>query len=295
MKKKHIIHILYVLCVVIFGVSTHVYSQTMLSPEVQEKIRTLESLSSISSILTKPVVSIQTGTTSVRAPRLFSKGLCPQSKGDQEDIYMLQPINKTTGVPKNYIPKNLVDIRSRIQTSGTTTLCVTEDTATALYAMSEDMKKEGLRLVVVSGYRSYTGQQNLFNIYAPVMNVGPYHRVAPPGHSEHQLGTTVDVASEFKSGVDFASTPESIWIQENGHKYGFVISYEQGHEEKTGYMYEPWHIRYVGVANAVLLRKGEYSLAYKPIYYKDSWINLFLGKLKDYVQFTQGRDVSIGG
>lgn len=279
-----------------FGVSTHVYGEVLLSPEVQEKIQKLESLNSISSLLMKPVsMKTDTATSSSTISSIFKKGTCPQPKADQEDIYMLQPINKTTGLPKTYIPKNLVDIQSHIHTSGGVTLCMIEPAATALYTMSQDMKKIGLQLVAVSGYRSYTGQQKLFSKYAPVMNAGVYHRVAPAGHSEHQLGTTVDVSSEFKSGVGFGQTEESKWIQEYGYTYGFIISYEQGHEEKTGYMYEPWHLRYVGVANAVLLRNGEYSLAYKPVYYKESRINLFLGKLKDYVQFTQKNDVSIGG
>lgn len=278
-------------------ISTHAYSQNIFSLDVQEKNITRESLNSVSTPLAKPMMSLQATTSSIQTSTVFEKGLCPEPtvSASQMEVHLLQPINKITGLHKNYIPKNLVDIRSHIETSGTTTLCVTEDTATALYIMSEDMKKVGLQLVVVSGYRSYAGQEKLFHTHAPTMNAGLYHRVAPAGHSEHQLGTTVDVASEFKSGTDFASTPESVWIQEHGYRYGFIISYEKGHEEKTGYIYEPWHIRYVGVANAVLLRNEGYSLAYDPIHYQDSWINLFLSKLKNYIQFTKSKDVSIGG
>jgi D-alanyl-D-alanine carboxypeptidase len=161
--------------------------------------------------------------------------------------------------------------------------------------MSEAMKKEGLSLIVISGYRSQLDQKFLYDKYAPTMNKGLYHRVAPPGHSEHQLGTTIDVASEFKSGKNFALSDESVWLKNNGHNYGFLISYEEGHEYKTGYMYEPWHIRYVGIQNSTLLHKGDYSLAYKSIYYKKTFMNNLLGNLKDFVHTQDIKDESIGG
>jgi LAS superfamily LD-carboxypeptidase LdcB len=239
-----------------------------------------------------PVV---TTTSSSTSRSVFKKGLCPQSYVQTDDVYVLQTINKVAGLPKSYIPKNLVDIRSHIGVSGGNLICLTDSVATSLYQMSQDMEKENLRLMVVSGYRSFNGQQLLYNAYAPVMNSGAYHRVAPAGHSEHQLGTTVDIASEFKSGTNFALTDESLWIKENAYKYGFITSYEEGTEEKTGYMYEPWHIRYVGIANATLLRKGNYSLAYKPMYYKKSWVNNLLGRLRDFIQVENSNDTSIGG
>jgi zinc D-Ala-D-Ala carboxypeptidase len=161
--------------------------------------------------------------------------------------------------------------------------------------MSEAMNKESLSLVAVSGYRSQLDQKILYNKYASTMNNGTYDRVAPPGHSEHQLGTAVDVASEFKSGKNFAFSAESLWLKNNAHNYGFLISYEEGHEHKTGYMYEPWHIRYVGVENAILLNKGDYSLAYKPAYYKKTFMNNFLGLLKDYMQTQDVKTESVEG
>lgn len=283
------------LCILSCGISYHVSAQSIISPEIQHKIRILDSLPSLSALFVKPTVSKT--STSTHVLYLFKKGMCPQSTATstKDDVYVLQTINAVTGVPQNYIPKNLVDISSRIKTASSTTICMTETAATQLYLMSQDMKKMGLQLVGVSGYRSYEGQRKLYNTYAPVMNKGQYHRVAPAGHSEHQLGTTIDVASDVLSGPEFALTPESRWIQEHAHKYGFIISYEQGDEEKTGYMYEPWHLRYVGVSNATLLHKGDYSLAYKPLYYKDSWINRLLGRLKDYVDFEEGQNMSIGG
>jgi LAS superfamily LD-carboxypeptidase LdcB len=275
-----------------FGFSHQTYGQSVIPKDIQEKIRVLDSLPSLSSLFVKPSVVFSTTTSTTS---LFKKGICPQSPVNQDDVYMLQTINTVTGLPKAYVPKNLVNIATHIKTAGGVSICMTESSATQLYKMSQDMEKIGLQLVAISGYRSFEGQKKLFDIYAPIMNRGVYNRVAPPGHSEHQLGTTIDVASDIKSGPEFALTAESKWIETNAHKYGFIVSYDEGHEDKTGYMYEPWHLRYVGVSNATILKKGEYSLAYKPTYYKGSWINKLLGRLKDYIDIQEKNNISIGG
>nr|MBP9058550.1 M15 family metallopeptidase [Candidatus Paceibacterota bacterium] len=69
----------------------------------------------------------------------------------------------------------------------------------------------------------------------------------------HQLGTTVDFSSSSLGGVlseKFKDTKEGLWLQANAHKYGFVMSFPSGKEEVTGYKFEPWHYRYVGVETA---------------------------------------------
>lgn len=292
MIQQRFLQISFFLCIIFFGLSKQAHAQSFISPDIREKIITLSSLRSISALFVKPVNPISTSTPYITS---FKKGKCPQVSSNQDDIYVLQTINTSTGVSKTYIPKNLVDISSRIKTASSTPICMTESSAENLYKMSQDMKKIGLQLIGVSGYRSYDNQKKLFDTYSPHMNAGAYDRVAPAGHSEHQLGTTIDVASDIKSGPEFSETYESKWIKEHAHEYGFIISYEQGSEDKTGYMYEPWHLRYVGVENATVLKKGEYSLAYKPLYYKESWINRLLGRLKDYVEFEKAKDMSIGG
>lgn len=279
MSFVHLRYALFIFCVSIF------ISHQDISAKDLKSILTLNEVQSITDLL------IPQATSTLD----FKTGACPKSILKDDDLYFLHTINKSTGLPMYYVPKNLVDIRSRIKTLGNFLICMTETSATHLYQMSKDMKEVGLNLSAVSGYRSYSNQQSLYNIYAPTMNVGLYHRVAPAGHSEHQLGTTVDVSSEISSGVGFGFSPESIWLKENAHKYGFIVSYEEGHEDKTGYMYEPWHMRYVGTENAKLLRAGDYSLAYKPIYYKKTWMNILLGRLKDFTQNEDAKDVSIGG
>lgn len=290
MIHMRVTSIFFLLCSIVLGTSFSVSAENVISPDIQERIRSLHSLKSISFLFEKSPSTVQ-ATSSV----VFEKDTCPQvvTYKDYTD-YSLQVINTVMGLPTAYIPKNLVNIFPHIQTRKNVSICMTEISAMHLYTMSQDMKKEGLELTVVSGYRSYTSQKNLYSIYAPMMNSGVYSRVAPPGYSEHQLGTSVDVASEL-SGPEFAYTDESVWIKNNAHKYGFILSYEEGSEEKTGYMYEPWHLRYVGVSNATVLRKGQYALSYKPAYYKDVWINKLLGRLKDYVDNEDVKNISIGG
>ena len=70
---------------------------------------------------------------------------------------------------------------------------------------------------------------------------------ARPGHSEHQTGYTIDCNT---IDTNFGSTPEGIWLRDHCHEYGFIIRYPLGRENITGYAYEPWHIRYVGVEYA---------------------------------------------
>ncbi|MEK7105779.1 MAG: M15 family metallopeptidase, partial [Patescibacteria group bacterium] len=79
--------------------------------------------------------------------------------------------------------------------------------------------------------------------------------IAKPGHSEHQLGIAVDFTSPSIGNVSatgkFGDTLESKWLEENASKYGFILSYPKGKEEITGYLYEPWHYRYVGIEHAI--------------------------------------------
>ena len=78
----------------------------------------------------------------------------------------------------------------------------------------------------------------------------PKKSVAKPGYSEHQLGTTVDLSGSSinfaSASINFDNTPEDLWLRENAHLYGFIMSFPYGKDETTGYKYEPWHYRYVG-------------------------------------------------
>lgn len=131
---------------------------------------------------------------------------------------------------------------------------LTAETKSAFNTMSAAAKKDGLNIYISSGFRSYSTQNRIYNNY-----VNNYGRTsadtfsARPGHSEHQSGLAVDVNIISDA---FIGTPEAIWLNNNCYKYGFILRYPQGKSNETGYKYEPWHFRYVGVDLATKLYNG---------------------------------------
>lgn len=113
--------------------------------------------------------------------------------------------------------------------------------------MVDDARSVGANIRSVSPYRMWQSQYKLYNAYLeddPQEVVDTYS--ARPGHSEHQTGLAVDVSIPGVSLDDFYTTEASTWVNENSYKYGFIVRYQEGKEDITGYMFEPWHIRYVG-------------------------------------------------
>lgn len=106
-------------------------------------------------------------------------------------------------------------------------------------------KLENVFIRPYSAYRSYKYQQSLYNTYVNrdgEKNADTYS--ARPGHSEHQTGLAVDVWSE---GYNELLNNDAIWLKENSYKYGFIIRYTKENENITGYIEEPWHLRYLGI------------------------------------------------
>ena len=129
--------------------------------------------------------------------------------------------------------------------------------------MIVDSRNDGVELLILSGYRSFSAQQLAWNITERDFPDRVHLLVAQPGHSEHQLGTTIDFGSpdfgrEFTK--EFANTPEGVWLRENAHAYGFTMSYPEDGFAITGFEFEPWHFRYVGVENATKLNQIGMSL-----------------------------------
>jgi D-alanyl-D-alanine carboxypeptidase len=150
--------------------------------------------------------------------------------------------------PLDYAPADLVDVGGGHQ--------MRAESATALDRMFDDAAAAGLRLDVDSGYRSYAYQQNTFA--SGVARLGEQQAlrgIARPGFSEHQTGLAADIGGGgCQIEQCFAGTAEGRWVAENAHRYGFVIRYPDGLEGITGYRYEPWHVRYVGVQLATEMR-----------------------------------------
>ncbi len=122
--------------------------------------------------------------------------------------------------------------------------------AESLKRMFAAAEEEGIILHARSGYRSYGTQEIQYGSFVETHGEEAASRFsAPPGASEHQTGLTMDVTSEsvgYELLESFGETAEGEWIKDNAHVYGFIIRYHEGREDITGYMYEPWHLRYVG-------------------------------------------------
>ncbi len=113
-----------------------------------------------------------------------------------------------------------------------------------LLTMFSEAAKDGISLTLISGYRSYEHQYTLYYNYIARDGQAAADRYsARPGHSEHQSGLAFDLNSLYQS---FGDTAEGLWLAENCHRFGFIIRYPKEKEHITGYMYEPWHVRYVG-------------------------------------------------
>ncbi|MCX6753869.1 MAG: CapA family protein [Candidatus Nomurabacteria bacterium] len=185
---------------------------------------------------------------------------CLNPKKEYEDM-SLSPIGQTLSLPDvTYIPKNLIELSSLISTRKG--ICLTKETSDSFEDMAESALKDGYKIKISSGFRSYEIQNDLFKNSIKNNGGSTSISVAKPGYSEHQLGTTADITGasiNYSSAVDnFNNTPEDLWLKSNAYLYGFVQSYPLDKESITGYMYEPWHYRYVGVNNAKeIMRSGQ--------------------------------------
>lgn len=178
------------------------------------------------------------------------------------DDYMVL-LNKFRKLTSEYKPNDLFWINNKkIQT--TKRVRLRQEVAEALYKLAESASKKNLNIIITSGFRSYNEQARVFMRWAH--KYGTENAVlfsALPGHSQHQLGTTVDITTpEIITGeiTDFSKTKEFNWLKKNAEKFGFVMPYQKGKEDITGYVFEPWHYRYIGVEKAKELKKMKSSL-----------------------------------
>lgn len=177
---------------------------------------------------------------------------------------ILTLVNKYNYLESTYVPKNLETINSTYSASGKKLVNVAR---ISFEYLSKKAKDEGFNIRAVSAYRSYDYQSNLYNNYVKkdgVSNADKYS--ARAGFSEHQTGLAVDIDNITSSFNDFEKTKEFLWMMENAYKYGFILRYPKGKEDITGYIYEPWHYRYVGIEAATIISKN--NITYEEYYYK---------------------------
>lgn len=129
----------------------------------------------------------------------------------------------------------------------------------AFKQLVDDAEKEGYYIRNNSAYRSYDTQNGLYNYYKQEHGLTWADKwSARPGHSEHQTGLALDVGvKDIYSLGKFESSKEFVWMKENSYRYGFILRYPQGKEYITGYGYEPWHYRYVGLEAANYIHQND--------------------------------------
>ena len=167
-------------------------------------------------------------------------------------------VNKYHYVDKNYIPENLIEING---------LQINKEAYNSFEEMKKAINKENLNIRIISAYRSFEYQENLYNRYLKNEKqaiVDTYS--ARPGYSEHHTALAIDFDNEKLDFNKFYLTNEFIWMQNNAHLYGFILRYPKDKEDITGYKYEPWHYRYVGKDIAEYIKK--HNITYEEYYYE---------------------------
>lgn len=175
-----------------------------------------------------------------------------------EDFSKLVLVNKHHYLEKNYVPKNLVVVPEKY-TLGYDKVKGTNEAVAAAIKMIKDAKKEGMNLLINSGYRSYNDQKEIYDTYKNLYGqTYAINNVLLPGYSEHQTGYCFDFASG-NSNI-FKESKEYNWMILNSYKYGFIYRFLKKKEDITGTRTEPWHFRYVGKEAAKVIDEEDISL-----------------------------------
>ncbi|MDR0247076.1 MAG: M15 family metallopeptidase [Burkholderiales bacterium] len=158
-----------------------------------------------------------------------------------EDILVL--CNKYYRLPEDYEPKDLVSVGRGY--------FLRAEAAAAYREMVQTALQQNLSFQLRSAYRSYPYQQGIYNRYVArdrKSKADTYS--ARPGHSEHQTGLSFDITQPVSGGTlssaNFDKTPQFVWLSKHAHEYGFILRYPALKTHITGFVYEPWHYRYVG-------------------------------------------------
>lgn len=173
--------------------------------------------------------------------------------------------NKTHPLPKGYVPTDLsqpmVTVNSQKKGEENT---IRGTIQPSLKAMFDAAKIDNVSLFMASGFRSEALQATYYNNYVARDGEAAANRYsAKPGTSEHQTGLALDISATSRTcylDQCFATMPEGKWLANNAYKYGFVLRYPEGKEAETGYVFEPWHYRYVGPELAKIIHESGETL-----------------------------------
>lgn len=161
----------------------------------------------------------------------------------------LMLVNKNNMLDKDYIPHDLVDSKSKYKEG----ILVCKKVYKMFNLMKKDALLKGYNIDIMSGYRDYDYQVNIYNNLVRDKGLNyAFRYIAMGGCSEHQTGLAIDICVYRDNNCyiehDIIYMEEINWVKENAHKYGFILRYPEDKEDITGYNYEGWHFRYVGNA-----------------------------------------------
>jgi len=162
-----------------------------------------------------------------------------------DDVSLYYLIDKKHNIGSDYVPKNLMQVKGNdLWNVNRNDLSLRPEAYRGLEDLSRAALADGIKLLVSSTYRSYAYQTRLFNRYVEEDGVELAERYsARPGTSQHQLGVAVDFGSITD---DWGETKMGKWVYQHAADYGWSLSFPQGYENVTGYMWECWHFRYIG-------------------------------------------------
>ncbi len=198
----------------------------------------------------------------VGAAMMFESWAFIMPHQDPTDVLILvNKYNRAPAVPISLVKPDVPPTREAISEN----IYMQPEAAAALEALFAGAKEDGITFYATSGFRSYSTQKAIFERKLETMSEKAANAsVAKPGYSEHQTGLAMDVEGETSKGSglvqDFAHTPEGKWLGEHCHEYGYIIRYPEGKTQIHGYIYEPWHIRYVGKEAAAQIAAMDITL-----------------------------------
>lgn len=168
---------------------------------------------------------------------------------------LLVVANKAHKLPEGYEPSDLVDANA-YGGRGTIAPYMRQEAAEALGQMTSAAQEDGVYLMFSSAYRSESYQSQLYYGYVNSYGVERADRIsARPGYSDHQTGLALDFIENGPADLrtEFEDTASGKWLKDHAHEYGFIMRYPKDKETITGYNYEPWHFRYIGVDYATAI------------------------------------------
>ena len=178
-------------------------------------------------------------------------------------------VNKENKLPADFVPENLVDIRKTRGDRAPEKMVYTAEVALNAFLKEATYYGHG-DVTITSGYRSIAKQESLFNYYVSQEMASGKDKAsaeaaasvysAYPGTSEHHTGLCADMHNLPAASQNFGSTEAAKWMAANAHRFGFILRFPQGKQDITGYMWEPWHFRFVGIEHATNIYESGLTL-----------------------------------